>query len=67
MMNYVPGPDTTWASYAIVTDILEMFWRDWDRVGVYFEIDSADGRESFGDGFVATKERYEQVTGRGYT
>ena len=67
MMNYVPGPDTTWATYAIATDIVEKFWRDWDRVAVYFEIESEDRVQSYGQGFVATKETYAQITGRGYS
>ena len=66
MMNYVPGPDTTWATYAIATDILEKFWRDWDRVSLFFQVESEDRMQSYGEGFVATKEMYARITGRGY-
>ena len=66
IMNYVPGPFTTWATYGIAADILEQFWRDWDRVAIFFEVDSEDGRYSYGEGFVATKEMYARITGRGY-
>ena len=63
MMNYVPGPDTTWATYGILTDILDDFWREWDMVSIYFEVASADGRERYGTGYVVTKEQYREVTG----
>ena len=66
MMDYVPGPWTTWATYDIFINILEQFWRDWDRVTIYFEIRAADGRQGYGDGFITTKEMYEEVTGRGW-
>ena len=65
-MNYVPGPYTTWATYAIFTDLVEKFWRDWDRVTIYFVVESPDGTQVYGDGFIATKEMYEEVTGRGF-
>ena len=66
VMNYVPGPYTTWATYAIFTDIVERFWGDWDRVTIYFVVESPDGTQGYGDGFIATKEMYEEVTGRGF-
>lgn len=66
MLDYVPGPFTTWATYGIFTDILEKFWRDWDRVTIFFRVGSADGRQGYGDGFVATKEMFEEITGRGW-
>ena len=65
-MNYVPGPDTTWATYAIATDLLEKFWMDWDRVTIFFDLESADGTQSYGQGFVVTKEMYREITGRGF-
>ena len=66
MMVYLPGTDTTWATYAIATDILENFWRDWDRVSIFFAIESEDRMRNYGRGFVVTKEMYARITGRGY-
>ncbi|KAL6719973.1 hypothetical protein ACLMJK_001894 [Lecanora helva] len=65
IMNYVPGPRTTWGTFAIVTDILEEFWREWDRVSIFFSVASADGGQGYGEGFVATKEQYAEVVGSG--
>ena len=54
IMNWVPGFRTTWATYVSVTDILEDFWSDWDRVSIFFEVASEDGTQRYGEGFVAT-------------
>ena len=54
IMNWVPGFRATWATFVSVTNILEDFWREWDRVCVYFEVASEDGRQRWGEGFVAT-------------
>ena len=62
IMNWVPGPHATWATYSTITDILEDFWREWDRVTIYFEVDPEDGRNTgYGEGFVATPNMREEI------
>ena len=61
IMNWCPGFRATWATYASVVNILEDFWREWDRVIIYFEVMSEDRTQRFGEGFVATPDLRTQI------
>ena len=61
IMNWVPGFLTTWATYPSVTNILEDFWRRWDRVTIFFEVVSEDGTQRYGEGFVATPSMRTEI------
>ena len=61
IMNWVPGFRTTWATYPSVVNILEDFWRQWDRVTIFFEVVSEDRTERYGTGFVATPDMREEI------
>ena len=61
IMNWVPGFSTTWATYVSVTNILEDFWREWDRVIIFFEVSSEDRTQRYGTGFVATPDMRTEI------
>ena len=61
IMNWCPGFSTTWATYATLVNILEDFWREWDRVTIFFEVSSEDRTQRYGEGFVATPDMRREI------